>query len=550
MKKFWTLFCLIFLTSGCAGRRTEPRISLAPKEKGASYYYLASEADLRRGDLTAALEKIDQAILIDPMQARLWYKRAFLNAASGNIEKAQEDIGKSLEFDPSDAEAWALSGKIYQSLNRLPEAIRQYSQALALKARLGHDTDDVSVLLIEANVVRKHYQSALNVAKDWERREPENVSPILYQASLLQNVFKDSVGAANAYERVLEIDPNHGTALTSLAQLALLRHEEQKALEILERMESLASQNKSEDLSQDIAVKLKIALIYYEQKQYDKAISKFRELAELHPDQDRVIYYLGVIYENLKRDAEAEAEFSKISISSNFYKDGRLHLAYLKVRAGRADEAIRILEEAIAQKPQVAALYEYLAEILKNKKRYEEMVALLKKGVQKSPEKDGLYYLLGETYDRLDRFDDMVKTMREAIKSNPKNANALNYLGYSLAERGGNLDEALELTKRALILKPNDGYVTDSVGWIYFKKGDVAAAEEYIRRALLQTPQDPAILEHMGDLLMKKGDRTQALRYYREAFVRLQQTPAAAETLLKDVERLGEKIKSLMKGSP
>src|SRR3990167_9142432 len=82
-----------------------------------------------------------------------------------------------------------------------------------------------------------------------------------------------------------------------------------------------------------------MALIYYEQKRYEEAIGKFEELLETHPEDDRIIYYLGVIDENLKRDSRAEGQFIKIKAGSNFFKDARLHMAYLKVRAGKIGRA-------------------------------------------------------------------------------------------------------------------------------------------------------------------------------------------------------------------
>jgi len=107
--------------------------------------------------------------------------------------------------------------------------------------------------------------------------------------------------------------------------------------------------------------------------------------------------------------------------------------------------------------------------------------------------------------------------MKAVIEIDPENANALNYLGYTYADIGKNLDEAERLVKLALQYKPEDGYITDSLGWIYFKKGKLDQALLLLQKAVTLIPEDPTILEHLGDVYMKLDKREKALEYYKDS---------------------------------
>ena len=103
-----------------------------------------------------------------------------------------------------------------------------------------------------------------------------------------------------------------------------------------------------------------------------------------------------------------------------------------------------------------------------------------------------------------------IASMKKAIELNPQNAPALNYLGYTWAEMGIQLDEAETLIQRALKIEPNDGFYIDSLGWVYYQKGDYVKAVEQLERAVEITVDDPTIIEHLGDAYEKAGKKDRA----------------------------------------
>ncbi|CAD7782784.1 MAG: Photosystem I assembly protein Ycf3 [Candidatus Methanoperedenaceae archaeon GB50] len=113
--------------------------------------------------------------------------------------------------------------------------------------------------------------------------------------------------------------------------------------------------------------------------------------------------------------------------------------------------------------------------------------------------------------------DMCIKEMRQTISLDPNHAEALNYLGYTYAEMGENLEEAERLIKRALEIKPEDGYIIDSLGWVYYQRGEYKKALEILKKAHKLASKDPIITEHLGDVYSKNGLYQEALKYYRQA---------------------------------
>jgi len=125
--------------------------------------------------------------------------------------------------------------------------------------------------------------------------------------------------------------------------------------------------------------------------------------------------------------------------------------------------------------------------------------------------------------------------MKKVIAIDPQDAQALNYLGYTYVELDKNLEEAERLIRKAIELQPKDGYITDSLGWLFYKKGQFQEALATLEKAVSFVPDDPIILEHLGDVYMKMNNQEKALESYKRAL----------SGKKKDMEALMKKIKEL-----
>jgi tetratricopeptide (TPR) repeat protein len=131
----------------------------------------------------------------------------------------------------------------------------------------------------------------------------------------------------------------------------------------------------------------------------------------------------------------------------------------------------------------------------------------VRRGVALQPQNATLHFNLGLAYDKLKRFDQFVKEVEEAIRLDPKYAEAMNYLGYSYAEKDMKLTEAMDLIKRALAIKPDDGAYVDSLGWTHFKLGQWDDAVRELERAVSLLPDDAVIHEHLGEAYLEEPSR-------------------------------------------
>jgi Flp pilus assembly protein TadD len=166
-----------------------------------------------------------------------------------------------------------------------------------------------------------------------------------------------------------------------------------------------------------------------------------------------------------------------------------------------------------------------LAGQLEGAKRYEEALAVATEATGKAPENPAAWFALGVIQDKLGKLDQVIAAMEKVIALDPKNATALNYLGYTFADRNMRLPEAEQLIRRALEIRPDDGYFLDSLAWVHFRRGDYKRAEEELLRALKFVPDDPVILEHLGDVLHAQGRDDEAAALFGKAIAKGHEKP-------------------------
>ena len=194
------------------------------------------------------------------------------------------------------------------------------------------------------------------------------------------------------------------------------------------------------------------------------------------------------------------------------------------------------MHSALEKDPKNEKIRTHLGKLYARKKNYPKAEEVLKAGVKESPKSEILLLALAEIYERQKKYELFEQYVRAVIEINPDSANALNYLGYSFAERGINLDEAEKLIIRALDLKKGDGYITDSLGWVYFQKGKYKKATELLEKANQLVPGEAVILEHLGDVWLKRGNKSKAREYFRESLKNTNEE--------KDRKRVEEKLQS------
>jgi Flp pilus assembly protein TadD len=182
---------------------------------------------------------------------------------------------------------------------------------------------------------------------------------------------------------------------------------------------------------------------------------------------------------------------------------------------GRESEAEQFLHKLTSSEDTAALTL--AAEVLHEVQLFARAVPVLQRADRIDPSNLEIIFWLGASFERSGDFKAAEAQFQRLLDLDNDFAPALNYLGYMWAERGENLEEALELVQRAVALDPNNGAYLDSLGWAYFQTGQYEEAREHLERAALLVGDDAVVFEHLGDLYLAAGDRTQAEVAYRRA---------------------------------
>jgi tetratricopeptide (TPR) repeat protein len=241
----------------------------------------------------------------------------------------------------------------------------------------------------------------------------------------------------------------------------------------------------------------------------------FEQLAvELKPDLDFAWLMIAGLDEQFGKNAKAVAALGKIGPSSPLYWQARLRAATLDAQEDNLDQATRRLRAMVAEKPERIDAALTLADLLRTKERYKDAVGAYDMAILRIKQPDEKYWPIyfgrGICLERIKQWPRAEADMKKALELSPDQPYVLNYLGYTWIDQGMHLDEGMKMLKRATELRPDDGAITDSVGWAYYRLGQYAEAVKWLERASEQKGDDATVVEHLGDAYWHVGR-------YREA---------------------------------
>lgn len=253
-----------------------------------------------------------------------------------------------------------------------------------------------------------------------------------------------------------------------------------------------------------------VGLLALDAKEYEFADRYQQHALEVgFKEPNKVYFNLGRSAAEQHDDTRALQWFDKITDGEQFLA-GRLAAAAIIARRDGIDAAIAMLDNVSGLTPEQQTLVvQNQALLLNQAKRTDEAYALLEKAVQKYPDSPELLYDYALNAERVGNFKVMEDTLSKVIQMKPDFAAAYNALGYSFADRNIKLIEAKALIEAATKLSPEDHYIMDSLGWVYYRLGDMGHAVEQLRRAYA-IQQDPEIAAHLAEVLWKQGQREEA----------------------------------------
>ena len=340
---------------------------------------------------------------------------------------------------------------------------------------------------------------------------PENHDFAIIYVSLLSRLGKDDEALTWLKD-----------ALQKIEQDFELRHFYARLLTDLQRFDEARRQfeilAKRKPVPPDILFSL--GLLYLHAEDTEAAKICFADLTVLNDYTDDANYYLGRIAEDKNDLEQAKGRYENVVAGKNHF-DAQVRLGILLSKQGEIEAARAQLGDIYTndQREEII-LIQAEGEILTNAKRYEEAMQIYNHALEDKFD-DDLLYARAMLAEKMNRLDILEQDLRAILAKDPHNSQALNALGYTLADRTERYDEAYQLIRRALEINPDDHYILDSMGWVLYRRGCLSEAVKFLRKSLSKH-NDPEVAAHLGEVLWVKGDRQAAQEIWDTA---LQKTP-------------------------
>ena len=577
------LCALLVLEFGCAasgvglpfGKSAQRDGPVVRPDAPPEYDVLVAQQLAVDGRASEALEAYSRATAKAPDSAYLNRKLAAVLTQHNRIDEAIDHAERALELDPEDESSRLFVAQFYRIKRRTGDAedvlVVEGGEPVSfdaafllyqiyLEAGRTDDALETALWMVDqdpadprgriavANVYQRMDRGAdaEGALREAIRQDPDNLR--LYGALGRMLRQRDAHAEEVAlYREVLDRHPEHHRTLVTLGEAQLALEDVDGALATFMLIE--------ERYPADVQSSVRLGYLLFEVRRYLEARSRFERAVGDSPADYEVAFFLGVVDRRIGDSDAAIVAFSRIPEDHRYYPESRAQIASIYERRGEYQEALEEVERARAVRD-TDEMRLYSATLRAKAGDLDGAVAVVGAMLAEQPDSDQLLFNMGVVYGEADEPDQAVDYMLQALERNPDNASALNYIGYTWAERGIKLDEAESMILRAIELRPDDGYIVDSLGWVYYMRarpliesGRRDEAKPLLDRALLEleraqelTGGDPVILEHIGDTYLLLDDKERALKRFEEA-VHMEPRESEQPDLVEKLEALQKELR-------
>jgi tetratricopeptide (TPR) repeat protein len=477
-------------------------------ETSAAISYAISRDYSLLGKHALAAQHGREAVRLDSLNVVYHQNLAAIYANAYQPELAIGEYERIVKIDSNNAEAWFNLARMYQGSHPL-KALEIYDRLL------DRDGDDWEILLQTAEICNAlgRFDQAAERYKRMVALDPSN--------KLLQRQLAETYGragktqeAVKILEGILETDASNPDALASLADVYLEQQEYDRALPLYQKLLAMERTNPE--------VRLRVGLAYMGQIQrdstfIDKAKPIFEQLNKEIPNDWRPYYYLGMIADREKKDSLAGQYFERVTRLADWNEEAWWYVGTSYVDKGQYQKLVDAMERARKALPKASRIYLLLGLGYSRLEKNDEAVTALRRSLELKPDDMNALSTLALTLDGLHRFQESDSLYERALRLDPQSHLILNNYGYSLAERGLQLDRALQMSLQAIAAEPGNASYLDTVGWVYFRLGKFDEASVYIEKAIAAGGATATVYEHMGDIQYRIGQKEKAEQFWRQA---------------------------------
>jgi tetratricopeptide (TPR) repeat protein len=500
----------------------------------AGNYLAARHAGTERDSAAAAAYYLN-VLKDDPRNAEL-LNRAFLAVLTGgDIEQASKLADRLLQLDRTDRIARLVVGVRALKQKEYSAARQNFSQSVR-----GPVTD------LTATLLAAWAQSGSGDSRGAIETMDKLSGPDWYaifkdlHAGLILDLANNKKDAGKRYERAYKVDPTAVRTVEAYGRFlarggnkndALKIYQEfNKALPdhplIVQEMKAVSDGDRMPPLVESPQAGAAEALYGLgasigRRGGEDLALIYLQLALYLDPSHSMALLSLADLYESLKKPDLAIKVYERVPPGSPLSRNAEIQLAGDLDLLDRSDEAKKRLDHVIAEHPKDTEAILALGNIQRGRKEFAQCADTYGKAIATiaKPEKGNwvVFYFRGICYERSHQWPNAETDMKKALELFPEQPLVLNYLGYSWVDQGVHLDEGMDMIRRAVEQRPDDGYIVDSLGWAYFRTGNYDEAVKNLERAVELKPDDPTINDHLGDAYWRVGRTLEAHYQWTQA---------------------------------
>jgi len=503
------------------------------------YKLLVAEIAGQRGDMDTAVKNYLE-VAKETHDPKVAARASQIALYAKDLNGALAAASYWVEVEPNNAEARRNLASVYIQLAKPNEAVANYEKMLEILRNDKNPAQGFSI--ISSQLARESdREMAMSIMNKLLETRQQDIYALFAHAHLAMRQARFDV-ALQSLDKALKVKPNWGSAIILRSRILAMQGARADALSYLE-------QALKGDLSKSdsMEVGLTYARMLTEARELNKALDQFIRLADLDKRNVEINYYAGILALQLQKLDEAEKYLKKVlkmgkriqetnyylgqvaeqrqddKTAMNrysyvrhgeFYFNAQLRIVAILADQKEYDKAREQLQSIrVSSSKQRLQLILLEGDLLREAQRYPDAKEYYTRILDEMPNETSVRYARALIAEKLGELDLLESDLQTILKQEPSNAQVLNALGYTLADRTNRFDEAMKYIKRAFELEPDDAAVVDSMGWIEYRMGNYKQAIEHLRRAN-DLSKDPEIAAHLGEVLWTSGDKNAAIEIW------------------------------------
>ncbi|MDQ6990550.1 MAG: tetratricopeptide repeat protein [Mariprofundaceae bacterium] len=387
-----------------------------------------------------------------------------------------------------------------------------------------HDTAMLRKLDADVFLYEKKYTQALKSLEKMQQLAPDDSDVPLLQSHVAMQQG-DENQAKHYLKTFLSSHPDDMRVKNKLAALYIRTGHEKDAIRLYQELAASMPDN--------AAIASALGVLFYQQQQIKQAKVYFERAYKLQPKGRGHAFYLAASLEYLKQAERARALYQHVPQGDGLWVEAQLRLAGMDFVDKKFDLVQQRMLPLLKDYPERKHAWILLSASYLNQKDYQKLLDTSEEGALLDDPSPRLMLNRAIALEHFKRYKDVETTLKQVIQDHPENTEALNFLGYTYAEQGVQLNKAKSYIQKALQLKPNDGYYLDSLAWVYYQQGHYEQAMKLQRQSLAIIKDDATMQEHLGDILWKLGQHDVAIQQWQLAITLKPEKPKLLQYKIK-----------------